>query len=63
MNTRKIILSTAWLYEPSRQIHKVRDTQTNADYLLTKWGTFKITESDNKFVVGERVAKTNQQST
>jgi len=56
MKTNKLIISAAWLYEPARQLHKVRDLASGHDYLLTRWGTYKITSADNHFIQGTRVS-------
>ena len=57
MNTRTICISASMLYD-SPNVHRVRDTTTGVDYLLTKWGSFRVTSMDNHFVIGERVKTT-----
>jgi hypothetical protein len=54
MNTRTICISAQKLYE-GRQYHMVRDLVTGTQYLLSPWGSYRVIESDNHSIRGERV--------
>lgn len=55
MKTQTLTIAAAWLYDRPDSYALVPIPGTTERVLVTKYGTFRVLEADNRFIRGERV--------